>query len=667
MGGDVVAPVQELSKSGRPKIWGCTSECKQLTKEEYDIILDTKGKFSDDSVQNVRNMLLCIDECPHRKYPKVNVGTHEDMHVEKMGHSMLCTDGSCKSPLRLLKQASTHHTQLSPLVRLMYVARSASAFIRNADTAMSKGDIGQLMKLGQCEKVFDKAFEADTVTVTTSLPRMLHDENQIQKKHMVVINNYQSKANDDPEFACLCCERLCTKQYCTGPFSLTKQRYNTPVYQELKDYIRKRDPNADQKLYYVCRYCQCRLLKNEMPYRCVLNGLETEPIPKELSNLSPFGKQMIQKVKPFQTIIRLGTYMGKVPKYNTLKACKGTMFCLPLPLDNTKGLLDEAISSLNLPEPEVYIVVNGKPTKNKTIWQELINVKNIKNALGKLNEINWLYKNVDKDSIDEAMKKIEESTSNINNRMLRKATKVDIDAFQATVLQNMRGTKQCWNLKRGDLNCICREYGPSTLFMTFSCAEYDSEDMERYLRKVNNVSPGYSHSKLCVEDPISVSRKYSQQFHTLFNEVLIKGQVLGEITHYFWKKEYQARGAPHYHMVVWIRDVPVVGIDDPAVVTKFIDERITCKLPCEKSNPILHKLVTKYNTHVCNKYCRWPRKVNGTYIIRCRFLYPLPVSNVTQVLNVEECLKSRKTMYNLARTSDEVRINAYNPLLMLLW
>ena len=162
-------------------------------------------------------MLLCIDECPHRKYPKVNVGIHEDMHVEKMGHSILCTDGSCKSPLRLLKQASTHHTQLSPLVRSMYVARSASAFIRNADTAMSKGDIGQLMKLGQCEKVFDEAFEADTVTVTNSQPHMLHDENQIQKKHMVVINNYQSKVNDDPEFACLCCERLCTKQYCTGP------------------------------------------------------------------------------------------------------------------------------------------------------------------------------------------------------------------------------------------------------------------------------------------------------------------------------------------------------------------------------------------------------------------------------------------------------------------
>ena len=83
---------------------GCTSECKHLTKEEYDIILDTKKGFSDDSVQNVCNMLMCIDKCPHSKHPKYNIGIHEDMHVKKMGHSTLCTDGSCKSPLRLLNK-----------------------------------------------------------------------------------------------------------------------------------------------------------------------------------------------------------------------------------------------------------------------------------------------------------------------------------------------------------------------------------------------------------------------------------------------------------------------------------------------------------------------------------------------------------------------------------
>ena len=110
----------------------------------------------------------------------------------------------------------------------------------------------------------------------------------------------------------------------------------------------------------------------------------------------------------------------------------------------------------------------------------------------------------------------------------------------------------------------------------------------------------------------------------------------------------------------------MVGIDDSDTVTRFIDERIMCKLLCEKTDPTLHKVVTKYNFHMCNQYCR-QRKVNGQYIILCKFLYPLPVNNTTTLLNVDDCGKAKRSIYNLARTSDEVRINAYNPLLMLLW
>jgi len=40
--------------------------------------------------------------------------------------------------------------------------------------------------------------------------------------------------------------------------------------------------------------------------------------------------------------VRLGTYTGKVPVYNALKAAKGTMFLLPLDLHNTLERLDKA-------------------------------------------------------------------------------------------------------------------------------------------------------------------------------------------------------------------------------------------------------------------------------------------------------------------------------------
>ena len=41
--------------------------------------------------------------------------------------------------------------------------------------------------------------------------------------------------------------------------------------------------------------------------------------------------------------------------------------------------------------------------------------------------------------------------------------------------------------------------------------------------------------------------------------MIIKGEILGKVNHFFWKKEYQMRGAPHYHVLLWINEAPVIG------------------------------------------------------------------------------------------------------------
>ena len=106
--------------------------------------------------------------------------------------------------------------------------------------------------------------------------------------------------------------------------------------------------------------------------------------------------------------------MGKVPNYNSLKAIKGAMFHLPLPLEKTMATLDEVeIDSSNLPKPELYIIVNGQPTKSNTVWQTLVDVNRVKAALLKLKEINWLYRNVDDDTIDASSKEVIEVVSYI--------------------------------------------------------------------------------------------------------------------------------------------------------------------------------------------------------------------------------------------------------------
>ena len=197
-----------------------------------------------------------------------------------------------------------------------------------------------------------------------------------------------------------------------------------------------------------------------------------------------------------------------------------------------------------------------------------------------------------------------------------------LEANLCTMLQSVRGTQQYWFVRKSELKCMIREYGSPTLFLTFSCAEYESADIAIYLRKINNVSPSYNIGKLCTEDPISVSRKFSLKFHAFFKTVLLKGEVLGTVEHFYWKKEYQARGAPHYHVLLWIKDAPIIGRDDPDVVLSWIQERITCNIPNKQSDSELHSLVTRYQLHKCSRYCKRRRKCSNTYITRCRFAFP---------------------------------------------
>ena len=87
-----------------------------------------------------------------------------------------------------------------------------------------------------------------------------------------------------------------------------------------------------------------------------------------------------------------------------------------------------------------------------------------------------------------------------------------VEANLQTMFQSVRGSKQFWFLRRSEVLCMIREHGPPSLFLTLSCAEYESSEISVYLHKVNDVPKKYPIGKLCTEDPISVTRKFKQKF-----------------------------------------------------------------------------------------------------------------------------------------------------------
>ena len=146
----------------------------------------------------------------------------------------------------------------------------------------------------------------------------------------------------------------------------------------------------------------------------------------------------------------LGTYTAKVPKYNSLKAFKCTMFFLPLPLEKTletlgevrqpsvAGSLDspDGESMTHLPHPELYILVNGKPSKLNVVCS-LINVDALKGAIHKLKEMNWLYKEVNEDDLDDVAREVIETVSDTSSTILERASKEDVAGFQSFRIQTL--------------------------------------------------------------------------------------------------------------------------------------------------------------------------------------------------------------------------------------
>ena len=119
--------------------------------------------------------------------------------------------------------------------------------------------------------------------------------------------------------------------------------------------------------------------------------------------------------------------------------------------------------------------------------------------------------------------------------------------------------------------------------------------------------------------------------------------------------------------MLWIKDAPVIGRDDPDVVLSWIQKRITCNIPNKQSDSELHSFVTRYQLHKCSRYCKRRRKCGNTYITRCRFAFPRQPCETAKLNPVSESLKSRSRIYQLTRSESETRVNDYNPLLLLLW
>jgi len=125
---------------------------------------------------------------------------------------------------------------------------------------------------------------------------------------------------------------------------------------------------------------------------------------------------------------------------------KGTSFFLPLPFDKTL----ETIESVGmpkrdlasevydiLPDPQLFILIDGRPTKDNVVWQSLVDVNGVKETVRCLKQINWLYKSIDEDSVNYAAKTAFEAIGHTSSTLLEKASEQDVLALDHYTIRQM--------------------------------------------------------------------------------------------------------------------------------------------------------------------------------------------------------------------------------------
>ena len=74
-------------------------------------------------------------------------------------------------------------------------------------------------------------------------------------------------------------------------------------------------------------------------------------------------------------------------------------------------------------------------------------------------------------------------------------------------------------------------------------------------------------------NPVTAARHFKYRLNTFFQEVLkSQAKPLGEIADYAIRIEFQGRGSPHAHCILWVKDAPQYDVSETADVCNFIDQ-----------------------------------------------------------------------------------------------
>ena len=229
-----------------------------------------------------------------------------------------------------------------------------------------------------------------------------------------------------------------------------------------------------------------------------------------------------------------------------------------------------------------------------------------------------------RNQINVAMRKV--SGSNINAGMLTDNFKERVRNFVAneeayTFMNTVKGSPAYWKNMLSDVLAMVKQLGIPSFFLTLSCADLRWDELVLIISKLKGQELSQNEVKemsyfdrceLLNSNPVLLARHFQYRVENFFKEIVVKGPM-GKILYHVIRVEFQTRGSPHVHCLLWAENMPLLNSDSLNNYADFIDSVISANIPNEPTQ--LQELVKKYQIHHHSKTCK---KYNSR---ECRFRF----------------------------------------------
>ncbi|XP_046145856.1 uncharacterized protein LOC123989199 [Osmia bicornis bicornis] len=250
----------------------------------------------------------------------------------------------------------------------------------------------------------------------------------------------------------------------------------------------------------------------------------------------------------------------------------------------------------------------------------------------------------------------------------------------------IRGTSTYWYQRRLELQAMVNQLGVPTLFLTLSSADLWWPCMMRHFGISSTEIEGMTEAQLSRlmqeklnENPLVADEYFSKRVE-IFMKIL---KTKLNIADYWYRFEYQHRGSPHIHAILWLENAPDVRTFDycfqEEIEThkKFYDSLTSAMNPLINEPPaevhpsrLKHTELQLYDTHQLSQLLnRVQRHTNHSrYCLKsnrrvqtCRFNFPKPLQDVSTLQ------KDEKGIWQYTPRRNDALLNDHNIFVAQIW